>query len=79
MKSLFPTHLNLEFFESTSFDRCDEKKLLCHVEHDDYGNRIRFIPLKVTGDGHISLDFISAVVVDPATDAWKFDFHYLLI
>jgi hypothetical protein len=64
MKSLFPTNLNLEFFEHSRFHNGNEKKLLCHVEHDDYGNKIRYVPLQVTSDGHITLDFFHAVTVD---------------
>jgi hypothetical protein len=64
MKSLFPTNLNLEFSELSRFDKGNQQKFLCHVEHDDYGNKIRYVPLKVTGDGYITLDFFNAVAVD---------------
>jgi hypothetical protein len=60
----FPTHLNLEFFANPLQSTSDENALLCHVRHDDYGNRIQAIPLKVNANGNIILDFNKAVDIN---------------
>lgn len=59
-----PTHLNLEFFKNPKQLISDESALLCHVEHDDYGNKLRAIPLKVNANGHIILDLKNVVAID---------------
>jgi hypothetical protein len=59
-----PTHLNLEFFKNPKQLISDESALLCHVEHDDYGNKLRAIPLKFNANGHIILDFKNVVAID---------------
>jgi hypothetical protein len=59
-----PTHLNLEFYKDPKPCLLDEPALLCHVEHDDYGNKIYAVPLKADLNGHISLDFDSAKVIE---------------
>jgi len=56
-----PTHLNLEFLNTENQCISDEGTLICHVEHDDYGNRKCAIPLKINANGHISLDFKSVI------------------
>ena len=59
-----PTHLNLEFFKDPNQLTSDESALLCHVEHDEYGNRTSAIPLKVNANGHINLDFKNVIAID---------------
>jgi hypothetical protein len=64
MSFKLPTHLNLEFFKNPKQLTTDENALLCHVEHDDYGNRTLAIPLKVNANGNISLDFKNVIAID---------------
>jgi hypothetical protein len=64
MSLKLPTHLNLEFFKNPKQLISDESALLCHVEHDDYGNRARAIPLKVNANGHINLDLKNVMTID---------------
>lgn len=60
----FPTHLNLEFLVNSKQFIHEEDALICHIEHDDEGDRTRAIPLKVNQDGHISLDFKNSIKLD---------------
>ena len=64
MSLKLPTHLNLEFFKNPKQLTSDESALLCHVEHDDYGNRTLAIPLKVNANGYINLDFKNVIAID---------------
>jgi hypothetical protein len=57
MSDIFPKHLNLEFVANPSIHLQNEELVLCHVEHDDYGNKLRAIPLQTNQAGHITLDF----------------------
>jgi len=60
----FPTHLNLEFYKDPKTSLHDESTVLCHIEHDDYGNKSLAVPLKVELNGYISLDFEGAKVIE---------------
>ena len=60
----FPTHLNLEFLANSNQFIQAEDALICHIEHDDEGDRTLAIPLKVNQDGHISLDFKNSIKLD---------------
>lgn len=60
----FPSHLNLEFLANPNQFIQEEDALICHIEHDDEGDRTRAIPLKVNQDGHISLDFKNPIKLD---------------
>jgi hypothetical protein len=66
MSLKLPAHLNLEFYRDPKQSLFDVQAPLCHVEHDDYGNRIQAVPLKVNADGNIILDFQNAVVLNRA-------------
>jgi hypothetical protein len=57
----FPTHLNLEFLVNSKQFMHEDDAPLCHIEHDDEGDRTRAIPLKVNQNGHISLDFKNSI------------------
>jgi hypothetical protein len=56
-----PIYLNLEYLNDQKKGISDQNALLCHVEHDDYGNRKCAIPLKINADGHIVLDLKNVI------------------
>jgi hypothetical protein len=59
----FPSHLNLEFCKTPHQSINEECIILCHIEVDDYGNKIKAIPLCTTREGHITLDPINAFLL----------------
>lgn len=61
MKKNIPSYLNLELLSAPSSDENSDNLILCHVEHDEHGNKIRAIPFKVNSSGYLSLDFSQVV------------------
>ena len=62
-KKFVPDYLNLKFCK-TQKQNASAEATLCHVEHDDFGNMLHAIPLKINVAGYITLDFENVIKID---------------